>query len=208
MQTTQVFQQRPEGRFAGDVEALLEPEGIGLGQKIDIDAGAQEPLVGQSVVGAGVDDHPPALVAEVEVGAALPGGALRGQTRLGGRRLFAGVGREGETGQGHPEQAEHDGKNAQRIENAEPDLAHGSGLLSAEMVFQTVVCAKENCLRQECRIFTPGCCTLAGQMCYTSIVSGRFPPLRKRAVRTIMYYYGCGPSGRSRNSERHRQRML
>ena len=43
------------------------------------------------------------------------------------------------------------------------------------MVFQTVVCAKENCLRQECRIFTPGCCTLAGQMCYTSIVSGRFP---------------------------------
>ena len=46
----QVFQQRPEGRFAGDVEALLEPEGIGLGQKIDIDAGAQEPLVGQSVV--------------------------------------------------------------------------------------------------------------------------------------------------------------
>ena len=161
--------------MAGDVEALLEPEGIGLGQEIDIDAGAQEPLVGQSVVGAGVDDHPPALVAEVEVGAALPGGALRGQTRLGGRRLFAGVGREGETGQGHPEQAEHDGKNAQRIKNAEPDLAHGSGLLSAEMVFQTVVCAKENCLRQECRIFTPGCCTLAGQMCYTSIVSGRFP---------------------------------
>ena len=47
-----------------------------LGQKIDIDAGAQEPLVGQSVVGAGVDDHPPALVAEVEIGAALPGGAL------------------------------------------------------------------------------------------------------------------------------------
>ena len=107
---TQVFQQRPEGCFAGDVEALLEPEGIGLGQEIDIDAGAQEPLVGQPVVGAGVDDHPPALVAEVEVGAALPGGALRSRTRLGGRRLFAGVGREGETGQGHPEQAEHDGK--------------------------------------------------------------------------------------------------
>ena len=55
-----------------------------------------------------------------------------GQTRLGGRRLFAGVGREGETGQGHPEQAEHDGKNAQRIKNAEPDLAHGSGLLSGQ----------------------------------------------------------------------------
>ena len=39
---------------------------------------------------------------------------------------------KGELGQGHPEQAEHDGEDADGIKNAEPDLAHGSGLLSGQ----------------------------------------------------------------------------
>ena len=76
---------------------------------------------------AAVNGHAPAFVAQaVALGSKLRHG-LCGKVCCGGRRCFAaGVGhRKAELGQGHPEQAEHDGEYAQPVEQAGAQFAHG-----------------------------------------------------------------------------------
>ena len=110
----QIFQQLPQLGLAGEAQPLLDAQGVALRQEVDIDAGAEHPL-DRGAVGVTLPDHdPPALVTEVVGGGAgFRHGLHRDAGQGGDRGLLRGVGTaQREPGQGHPEQAEDDGKNA------------------------------------------------------------------------------------------------
>ena len=124
---SQIFQQQVQFPFAVHRHAALDAQSIVLRQEIRVDAGDGNEHFRLTVGAAAVHGHPSAFVAQTV--------ALRGKLRQrlrgkiccrGGRGFAAGIGhRQAQLWQGHPEQAEHNGKYAQPVKQADTQFAHG-----------------------------------------------------------------------------------
>ncbi len=142
----QVLQHLLQGGISRHCHALLDTQCVIFWQKVDVNICLPGKAGGGAVRPAGVDDHHAALVPEQVLGGlAGVGQSLGRKARPGGHRRFGGAvcsrcrGGKRQPGQGHPEQAEGDGKGAQGVKQAENYFPHGenhsfpAGLSSGSM---------------------------------------------------------------------------
>ena len=113
-----ILEDGPQFRLAVKLQPLLDAQGVVFGQEIDIDASLFQPVGRFAVRAAGVDGQKPALVAKLVDRGPFRQRLSRATERNRPRFLRGSRGGPRQPRQGHPEQAERDGKGTQRIKQA------------------------------------------------------------------------------------------